>query len=75
MPKPNAQVFKEPVFNATRNRMLRGDFEFEIGDEDDLAQVQRLGVEALSRLEEVVDDSAPYAVVVEPLVGKSRVRF
>jgi small conductance mechanosensitive channel len=67
---PNAQVFKEPVFNATRNRMLRGDFEFEIGDGDDLGQVQRLGVEALARLEGVVDDPAPYAAVAEPLAGK-----
>lgn len=72
---PNAQVFKEPVFNATRNRMLRGDFEFEIGDGDDLALVQRLGVQALEALEEVIDSPAPYAVVAEPLVGKFRVRF
>ncbi|MBZ9715414.1 mechanosensitive ion channel family protein [Deinococcus multiflagellatus] len=72
---PNAQVFKEPVFNATRNRMLRGDFEFEIGDGDDLLQVQRLGIEALTQLAEVVDEPAPYAAIVEPLVGKFRVRF
>lgn len=72
---PNAQVFKEPVFNATRNRMLRGDFEFEIGDGEDLHRVQQLGVAALGRLDEVMADPAPYAVVVEPLVGKFRVRF
>ena len=72
---PNAKVFKESVFNATHNRMLRGDFEFEIGDGDDLALVQRSGVAALERLAEVVDDPSPYAAVVEPLVGKFRVRF
>lgn len=72
---PNAQVFKEPVFNATRNRMLRGDFEFEISDGDDITLVLRSGVAALGRLAEVVDNPPPYAAVVEPLVGKFRVRF
>jgi len=60
---PNAQVFKSPSTNYTRNPKRRFDFTVGIGTGERLADAQRVGLAALHRTEGTLDDPSPAALV------------
>jgi len=60
---PNAIVYKTIVVNYTRNPGRRFQFDVGVGTEQDLASVQKLGAETLTRMDGVLDDPPPVATV------------
>lgn len=56
---PNAQLFKGRVTNFTRNERRRFDFGVGVGNNEDLGQVIRLGVQTLRDMPGVLDDPLP----------------
>ncbi|HXV59974.1 MAG TPA: mechanosensitive ion channel family protein [Vicinamibacteria bacterium] len=60
---PNAAVFKSTILNYTKNPLRRFDFAVGVGTEDEIGTARRLGIEGLTRLESVMDEPEPWAVV------------
>lgn len=60
---PNAYVFKSIICNYTLNPMRRFDFVVGIGNSESLTEVKRLSLEALSLVEGVLGDPAPYMII------------
>jgi small-conductance mechanosensitive channel len=60
---PNALVYKAPILNYTRNPQRRFDFVLGIDADDDPADAMSVGLEAISALEWILDDPAPYAII------------
>jgi len=60
---PNATVFKSVMLNYTRNPQRRFSFIVGLGVDEDLARVQKLGVEVLRRMHGVLADPEPQVLV------------
>jgi len=56
---PNAYVFKNVIYNYTRNPLRRFDIEIGIGVDEDLSKVQRIGCEVLEAMKGVAEDPRP----------------
>lgn len=60
---PNAQVFKAVIINYTRNPERRFQFDMGVDVAQDLNEVQQLAVDTLIKMEGVLDDPKPTALV------------
>lgn len=60
---PNSRVFKAVLLNYTQNPLRRLDFEIGVSAKEDLAAAQKLGVEALSLLEAILDEPPPLGLL------------
>nr|MBA2664530.1 mechanosensitive ion channel family protein [Lujinxingiaceae bacterium] len=72
---PNAVVFKSVLFNFTRNPRRRFDFAVSVGTDEDLLEVQLVGLAALNALEGVLGDPGALARVEELGDSSVTVRF
>lgn len=61
---PNATVFKSPLLNYTRNPRRRFDFDVGVGPSDDLSIARRTGIEVLEKMEGVLPDPPPSALIM-----------
>lgn len=68
---PNATVYKGVIVNYTRNPLRRFDLAAGVGVDEDLAAVQRLGVDVLGATPGVLADPPPQALV--EALGESNV--
>ncbi len=68
---PNATVFKAVILNYTRNPQRRFEFDLGVDADDDPVDAMKVGVEAISALDFVLDDPKPVARIVE--VGDSNI--
>lgn len=68
---PNATVYKGVIVNYTRNPLRRFDLAAGVGVDEDLAAVQRLGVDVLRATPGVLADPPPQALV--EALGESNV--
>ena len=68
---PNSQVFKGIILNYTRNPLRRFDFGVGVGVGEDLAEAQKLGIEALTAMPGVLDEPSAMALIEE--LGDSNV--
>jgi small-conductance mechanosensitive channel len=68
---PNAEVFKGVILNYTRNPERRFEFELGVDAEDDPVAAMDTGLKAITRLDFVLGDPAPNAVIVK--VGDSSI--
>lgn len=68
---PNAEVFKGIILNYTRNPERRFEFELGVDAEDDPVAAMDTGLKAITRLDFVLGDPAPNAVIVK--VGDSSI--
>lgn len=68
---PNAEVFKGVILNYTRNPERRFEFELGVDAEDDPVAAMETGLKAITRLDFVLGDPAPNAVIVK--VGDSSI--
>ena len=72
---PNALVFGSVTLNYTRNPSRRFDFEVGIGVNEDLIRAQSLGVDELRRIEGVIDNPPPRALITGLGDSNVQVRF
>lgn len=72
---PNAMVYKSVIVNYTRNPLRRFDLTVGIGNGEELARAQRIGVEALRDVRGVVADPGPFARVEALGDSSVEVRF
>ena len=68
---PNSSVFKAVILNYTRNPQRRFDFDLGIDASADPNAARQLGVDALAKLDFVLDDPAPAARLED--VGNSNI--
>ena len=68
---PNAVVFKSVILNYTRNPERRFDFELGVDASDDPLAAMQIGLEAIRKLDFVLEDPAPGAVI--KAVGDSNI--
>lgn len=61
---PNATVFKNVLVNYTLNARRLVVFEVGVHPQEDLAAVQRLGIETLSEMKGILDDPPPFARIL-----------
>ena len=69
---PNAMVFGSVTLNYTRNPSRRFSFEIGVGVNEDLIRAQSLGIEELQRIEGVMDEPPPRALITA--LGDSNVQ-
>ena len=62
---PNAMVFGSVVVNFTRNPLRRFGFDVGVGTNEDLADVQDVGMKTLQDMKSVLDDPPPLVLVKE----------
>jgi len=72
---PNALVFKSVVMNYTQNPKRRFDFLVPLDPASSVGDAQREGLAAVARVDGVLPDPAPYALVSEYLHDKLNVQF
>jgi small-conductance mechanosensitive channel len=72
---PNAVVFRSVVLNYTQNPKRRFDFLVPLDPSSSLGDAQREGLAAISRVEGVLADPPPYALVQEYLPDRLSVQF
>jgi small-conductance mechanosensitive channel len=60
---PNATIFNSIIINYTRNPLRRFRFDLSVGQSEDLARVQEIGVRALRGLDEILGDPAPRSTI------------
>jgi small-conductance mechanosensitive channel len=72
---PNALVFKSVVMNYTQNPKRRFDFLLPLDPSSSVGDAQREGLAAIARIDGVLADPAPYALVAEYLHDKLNVQF
>lgn len=70
---PNAMVFRSVTLNYTRNPSRRFEVEVGIGVNEDLVLAQKIGVEELQRLDGVMDQPPPRALITG--LGDSNVQM
>lgn len=70
---PNALVFRSVMLNYTRNPSRRFEFEVGVGVQEDLIQAQLIGTEELQRLEGVMNEPPPRAMI--QTLGDSNVQL
>jgi small-conductance mechanosensitive channel len=61
---PNAQVFKAIITNFTRNSERRFSFDLGVDSAQDLDEAQLLAIETMNKIEGVLDNPKPAALVV-----------
>lgn len=72
---PNAMVFKSVMTNYTRNPRRLFTFSIGIGVQEDLVEVNRIGVDTLQAMKGVLDDPAPFARIEELAESSVVMRF
>jgi len=72
---PNAQVFKGVILNYTRNPVRRFSFTLGVGNAVDLEKVQRLGLETLTAMPDVLSDPKPTVLVADAGDSSMSIRF
>jgi small conductance mechanosensitive channel len=72
---PNALVFKSVVLNYTQNPKRRFDFLVPLDPASSVGDAQREGLAVVARVDGVLADPAPYALVSEYLHDKLNVQF
>jgi small-conductance mechanosensitive channel len=72
---PNAVVFRSVVLNYTRNPKRRFDFTVPLDPSSSVGDAQREGLEAIARVDGVLADPGPYALVQEYLPDRLAVQF
>jgi small conductance mechanosensitive channel len=72
---PNAVVFRSVVLNYTQNPKRRFDFLVPLDPASSVGDAQREGLAAIARVEGVLADPAPYALVQEYLPDRLSVQF
>jgi small-conductance mechanosensitive channel len=72
---PNAVVFRSVVLNYTRNPKRRFDFLVPLDPSSSVGDAQREGLAAIARVDGVLADPAPYALVQEYLPDRLAVQF
>ena len=60
---PNATVFKSYIYNYSINPRRRFDLAVGVGVNEDLIRVQRLGCDALGKMEGVMPEPAPFMII------------
>lgn len=60
---PNATIFKSELYNFSRNPLRRFDFLVGVDVEEDLEEVQELGLITLKAMKGILDEPKPYALV------------
>ena len=72
---PNALVFRSVVLNYSENPKRRFDFLVPLDPASSVGDAQRYGMQALAKIEGVLEDPAPYALVTEFLPDRLTVQF
>ena len=72
---PNALVFRSVVLNYTQNPQRRFDFLVALDPSASVGDAQRIGLAAIQRIDGVLKDPAPYALVHEYLPDRLNVQF
>jgi len=72
---PNALVFRSVVLNYSENPKRRFDFLVPLDPNASLGDAQRHGLPAIAKLQGVLEDPAPNAVVSEFLLDRMNVQF
>lgn len=72
---PNAVVFRSVVLNYTRNPKRRFDFTVPLDPSSSVGDAQREGLASMARVDGVLADPAPYALVQEYLPDRLAVQF
>jgi small conductance mechanosensitive channel len=72
---PNAVVFRSVVLNYTRNPKRRFDFTVPLDPSSSVGDAQREGLAAIARVDGMLTDPAPYALVHEYLPDRLAVQF
>lgn len=62
---PNSTVFKQPTYNYSRNPRRRFDFQVGIGVDEEIGEVQRIGIETIGDTQGVIEEPEPLAEVEE----------
>lgn len=60
---PNSKVFKAVLVNYTQNPLRQFDFEVGVGVNEDLAAVQKRGLDVLSSMEAILKEPPPHALI------------
>jgi small-conductance mechanosensitive channel len=60
---PNSKVFKAVLVNYTQNPLRQLDFEVGVGVNEDLAAVQKRGIEVLTSMEAILKEPPPQALI------------
>ena len=60
---PNSKVFKAVLVNYTQNPLRQLDFEVGVGVNEDLAAVQKRGLDVLSAMEAILKEPPPHALI------------
>ncbi len=72
---PNALVFRSVTLNYTRNPSRRFQFEIGVGVEEDLVQAQEIGIAELRRIDGVIAQPPPRALIAALGDSNVQVRF
>lgn len=72
---PNALVFRSVTLNYTRNPSRRFQFEIGVGVEEDLVQAQEIGIAELRRIDGVIAEPPPRALIAALGDSNVQVRF
>ena len=72
---PNSLVFKSVVLNYSKNPKRRFDFSMLIDGSQSIREAQTLAMEAIARIDGVLDDPAPAWTVVEFTTSGIQLRF
>lgn len=72
---PNAKVFKAVLLNYTRNPLRQFHFIVEVGVNEDLVRAQELGCRTLAKMDAVLDQPPPFALIQELGSSSVPIRF
>lgn len=72
---PNATVFKNVLVNYTLNERRLAVFEVGVHPQEDLADVQRLGIETLGAMKGILEEPPPFARIVAISDSSVTVRY
>jgi small conductance mechanosensitive channel len=72
---PNALVFRSVVLNYTENPKRRFDFVVPLDPSASVGDAQKFGLDALAKIDGVLDDPAAYTMVTEFLPDRLTVQF
>ena len=72
---PNSLVFKSVVLNYSKNPKRRFDFSFLVDGSQSIRESQALAMAAIAQIDGVIDDPAPFWIVVECDAAGIQLRF